>query len=288
MENHYGNHRFDYESHRMVEVRTDDYESNVLAEIRGSYENRHRRYKGKIQSIEYRVNNKDRIKHRLNELAERKRSVRNLIEGRDHEHERHELLDHSTTFLKTARDLALKDEFHAADVASKIAKIAIEAALDFTPGVSWIKDTYEALTGVNAVTKEKLDHFDRSIAILGTLTFGFGSKVGGAIKALDKISSVGKIWTSKRAKSSVVNAWEHYKKHRHEFPNIANAVDYVKKTKKFVKNPPQGTLVKFRARNGDTLFYHEATNTFAIMDKHGTPRTMYKPKGKIRYWEGVE
>lgn len=43
--------------------------------------------------------------------------------------------------------------------------------------------------------------------------------------------------------SSVENAFKHYLKHRKEFPEFKNAVEYVRYAHKFMKNPPKGTLI---------------------------------------------
>jgi hypothetical protein len=36
--------------------------------------------------------------------------------------------------------------------------------------------------------------------------------------------------------------------------------------------------------NGDTLIYQASTNTFAVVAKDGTPRTMFKPTTGADYW----
>ena len=43
-----------------------------------------------------------------------------------------------------------------------------------------------------------------------------------------------------------------------------------------MNNSPKGTLTKTRA-NGDVIKYNEKSNTFGVMTKNGTPRTMFKP-----------
>lgn len=104
---------------------------------------------------------------------------------------------------------------------------------------------------------------------------------------LDKIikeMNYPKLWTDVKKKTSVQNAYRHYKDHGREFPSINNAVEYVEAAHSFMTLPPAGTLRKVRAKNGDQLFYHEATNTFAVSTKDGVPRTMFKPDLGIEYW----
>jgi pyocin large subunit-like protein len=50
-----------------------------------------------------------------------------------------------------------------------------------------------------------------------------------------------------------------------------------------VHHPPPGTLIKHDAR-GDTLFYQSSTDTFAVMDSRGEPRTFFKPDNGMAYW----
>ena len=84
------------------------------------------------------------------------------------------------------------------------------------------------------------------------------------------------IWTSTKRHTSVENAFNHWKDHGHEFSTLQNSKQYVDATKKFVSNPPFGTLTKTRT-NGDVLFYTPSSNTFAITNESGVPRTMFNP-----------
>lgn len=63
----------------------------------------------------------------------------------------------------------------------------------------------------------------------------------------------------------------------------ASADDYLRKVKAFTENTPPGTETVKRA-NGDTLFYQASTNTFAVTDRKGVPRTMFKPDDGPAYW----
>lgn len=94
------------------------------------------------------------------------------------------------------------------------------------------------------------------------------------------------IWTKTRAFEPVENAYGHWVRHGKEFtnPEFNNSKEYVDATHGFVNNPPSGTLTKTR-NNGDTILYHPETNTFAAKNKDGVPKTMFKPKLKMKYWE---
>jgi pyocin large subunit-like protein len=82
---------------------------------------------------------------------------------------------------------------------------------------------------------------------------------------------------------SPANAEEHWEKHGREFPGLHNEQDYVSAANTFVHHPPAGTLTKQDAR-GDMLFYQPSTDTFAVMDARGEPRTFFKPDNGMAYW----
>jgi filamentous hemagglutinin len=80
------------------------------------------------------------------------------------------------------------------------------------------------------------------------------------------------------------NAEEHWEKHGREFPEFHSAQEYEQGALRFITRPPPGTLTKTR-ENGDTLFYDPATNTFAVKDRHGEPRTFFRPDSGRAYWD---
>jgi pyocin large subunit-like protein len=59
--------------------------------------------------------------------------------------------------------------------------------------------------------------------------------------------------------------------------------DYLSRIKTFTTAPPAGTERVSRP-NGDVLYYQAATNTFAVVARNGTPRTMFKPDDGPAYW----
>ncbi|WP_208605113.1 S-type pyocin domain-containing protein, partial [Xenorhabdus eapokensis] len=91
------------------------------------------------------------------------------------------------------------------------------------------------------------------------------------------------IWTKGKVGSRIKNAINHWLKHGNEFPNLKNSDEYIDATHDFIKNPPKGTLSKENDK-GDKLFYDPDSNTFAVQSKSGAPRTMFKPKAKMKYW----
>jgi hypothetical protein len=62
-----------------------------------------------------------------------------------------------------------------------------------------------------------------------------------------------------------------------------SAEDYAARMQAFAERPPAGADTAKRP-NGDTLYYQASTNTFAVVARDGTPRTMFKPDDGPTYW----
>ena len=62
-----------------------------------------------------------------------------------------------------------------------------------------------------------------------------------------------------------------------------SAEDYLDKVTAFTSRPPRDAETAKRP-NGDTLIYQASTNTFAVVARDGTPRTMFKPDDGPTYW----
>ncbi|MFL5295871.1 MAG: hypothetical protein ACJ798_05765 [Phenylobacterium sp.] len=91
------------------------------------------------------------------------------------------------------------------------------------------------------------------------------------------------VWAPSKAKSAEEGAEKAFERNGEAFD--AKTVDqFVKKAHAFVGHPPKGTLTMTR-KNGDTLFYDPKGNIFAVANKEGAPRTMFKPDGGMAYWE---
>ncbi len=75
--------------------------------------------------------------------------------------------------------------------------VAADIAISVTPVIGWGKDIYEAVSGVSLLDSRRLSSFERTMAIVGVLTAGVGSKLTLAGKA----GKIGKV-LSKGAKSA--------------------------------------------------------------------------------------
>ncbi len=90
-------------------------------------------------------------------------------------------------------------------------------------------------------------------------------------------------WSSTGSLTAPENALGHWDKHAAEFSEYSNATQYVEGAQSFIHNPPAGTLTKIR-QNGDVLFYDPASNTFAVSNSAGAPKTMFRPTAGSSYW----
>jgi pyocin large subunit-like protein len=62
-----------------------------------------------------------------------------------------------------------------------------------------------------------------------------------------------------------------------------SAEDYLAKVTAFTRNPP-ADVERAERPNGDVLLYQASTNTFAVVDRNGSARTMFKPREGAAYW----
>lgn len=82
------------------------------------------------------------------------------------------------------------------------------------------------------------------------------------------------------------NAFNHWKKHGKNFPDLLNSKQYVEATKDSIKNPKPHVL-KRTNKNGDSFFYDPIDNTFIAVTPEGAPKTMMKPRSKMQYWNNI-
>lgn len=76
-----------------------------------------------------------------------------------------------------------------ARVFKEYAQWMIDLAFGLDPVTGPIRDIYEAFSGKNIITNEDLSGFERGIAVFGAISFGFGSKIGKAVKVLAELEA---------------------------------------------------------------------------------------------------
>ena len=90
------------------------------------------------------------------------------------------------------------------------------------------------------------------------------------------------MWASSRQRAGEENAQRQFERNGADF-SAASLDAYVKKAHDFVDAPPKGAQTVAR-RNGDVLYYDPKANIFAVADREGAPRTMFRPRDGMSYW----
>ncbi|WP_304169760.1 hypothetical protein [Phenylobacterium aquaticum] len=91
------------------------------------------------------------------------------------------------------------------------------------------------------------------------------------------------MWSSSRKGSAQENAQRSFERNGEAF-GASDMDAFVRKAHAFVDHPPAGAETLKRP-NGDTLYYDAKTNIFAVANKDGVPRTMFKPDEGAAYWD---
>ena len=91
------------------------------------------------------------------------------------------------------------------------------------------------------------------------------------------------MWAANKKHTAQENADYHFKRDG-EALGAASEDDFLTKVHAFVDAPPKGAESLTRA-NGDRLLYDPKSNLFAVVDKDGAPRTLFKPRDGAAYWQ---
>lgn len=90
------------------------------------------------------------------------------------------------------------------------------------------------------------------------------------------------LWAANKKHSAQENADYHYKRDG-DAVGATSEEDFLTKVHAFVDTPPKGVQTLTRS-NGDKLMYDAKANLFAVVDKDGAPRTLFKPRDGAAYW----
>lgn len=126
----------------------------------------------------------------LKAQVQRRNEIAVQIKGMDQVEKRTEILGLATDSLKASKAYYLEDKFEDGRIAGQIADVFLDLATSLTPGISWVRDVYEAISGKDLHSGEILDSFSHATAALGAVTVGYGSK---AIKALGVFEKLAKV-----------------------------------------------------------------------------------------------
>jgi hypothetical protein len=97
--------------------------------------------------------------------------------------QRQPLVNVASDALKVAEDSYRAGDKEKGDKGKELGLAGLDLALSLTPGVGLAKDLVELTTGYNFITGTKLTSFERTMAAVGVLTVGYGSKLALAGKA---------------------------------------------------------------------------------------------------------
>lgn len=91
------------------------------------------------------------------------------------------------------------------------------------------------------------------------------------------------LWAANKNHTAQENADYHFKRDG-DAVGATSEDDFLTKVHAFVDHPPEGTQTLSRS-NGDKLMYDPKANLFAVVDKDGAPRTLFKPRDGATYWK---
>ena len=113
-----------------------------------------------------------------------------------------------------------------------------------------------------------------------TLTAATGAPAAGAATAdsADEMT----VLTANRRETVDAKIQRLYERNGDAF-GATSPEDFLARVTAFTSRPPAGVETATRP-NGDTLLYQASTNTFAVVAKNGSPRTMFKPDDGPAYW----
>lgn len=101
-------------------------------------------------------------------------------------------------------------------------------------------------------------------------------------EAMAEVASGPTVLTANRSETVDAKILRLYERNGADF-GARSPEDFVARVEAFTKNPPAGVETVSRP-NGDTLLYQASTNTFAVVARDGTARTMFKPDDGPTYW----
>lgn len=105
-------------------------------------------------------------------------------------------IQRSALLQATTLSTAAHRAFYGGDVVTgaqlmQFAMVVLDVATSLTPGVSWGRDIYEAVTGLNLISGEELSVTERTIAVLGAVTGGVAGEGPKIIRAIEHVAQIG-------------------------------------------------------------------------------------------------
>ena len=161
----------------------------------------------------------------------------------------------------------------------------LKAGLPLAVGISVMALLSACDNGPSAVRQQAA-----GVQMATTTPAGPAAQANGAASTVDHrndpvaVANDGKpIWAASKRYAAQEGAQRAFERNGEAF-DAPSLDQFVMKAHAFVGHPPKGTQTITR-KNGDTLFYDPKGNVFAVADKAGAPRTMFKPDDGPSYWQ---
>ncbi|WP_374027255.1 pre-toxin TG domain-containing protein [Bdellovibrio bacteriovorus] len=103
---------------------------------------------------------------------------------------RRESRDWGLRMVRQSDQASTMGDTESAEAFKKYSEVFADLSVGLDPITGPLRDVYEAFTGKNLITGDTLDSFDRTFAVVGALSFGFGSKIGKGLKIFNKIKNL--------------------------------------------------------------------------------------------------
>lgn len=97
--------------------------------------------------------------------------------------------DMGYAFVAEADSAFASGNYEDAAAFQRYALAAADIAVGWDPVTGVVRSTYEAFTGFNMITGERLTLTEQSFAALGVVTLGYGNKIGQGLRALQKFAA---------------------------------------------------------------------------------------------------
>lgn len=144
-------------------------------------------------------------------------------------------------------------------------------------------DGQTAVVEETIISYQPFEAFNLSVSEFATFFVGSNEQAEHSVWVHNECTvQTRRAWTPNPSEnlSRMGNLRQHWADHRADFPGLRGPVQYQRAAIRFLHSPPPGTFTRYRP-NGDVVRWNPRSNTFAVMDRNGTPRTMYKPSPEI-------
>ncbi|MBX9574465.1 MAG: S-type pyocin family protein [Caulobacteraceae bacterium] len=140
--------------------------------------------------------------------------------------------------------------------------------------------TFGSLTGCDDGASA-VETRDRTQAIAGEVVqTATATAEAGATETVAKVEAAP--LTANRRETVDAKVQRLYERNGADF-GARSAEDYLAKVSAFTRTPP-ADVERAERPNGDVLLYQASSNTFAVVDRNGSARTMFKPREGAAYW----